>query len=343
VKNRAVWSLAGVGVLTLAFAAWWWRGSVDLPAPPPSPPSQQGVAPEALSTRRAVQPSLATGEEALPELDAPLATTLPELQRLAGSGHPRAACRLAAEIERCATVSALRQEHDRWLAERGRALELARRVDDPGAAQRFDAEFQAQLARREEVLRGISAHCATVDVAAPLDRIARWRAAARLGDPTAIRQYASGRVFSWGDIVATSAALPDYRREAEPMLLSLAAAGDLEATLLLAAAYSSLPSSSRSLLGQAVTPDGARSLALYRRALAAVREVDSHAARTLASDIGQQLDQLENNLPPEALQRAGEWQAETGAQWAAADPVDVGRRPITALGTPRPAPPAACE
>lgn len=329
-------------MLALAVGAWWWRGGGN-DTPPSLPASQDGGTPAPGPDTPDPVPGQATAAEALPALSTPFATSQQELERLADRGHSLAACRLAAEIERCAAVPVLVQEHDRWLAERGRALELSRRDDNPNAARNFSAEFEAELARREQVLAGIGAHCAAVDVAAPIERINRWRAAARLGDPIAIRQYASGRVFSWSDIVSTSTALPDYSREAEPMLLGLAATGDLEATLLLASAYWPLPSSHRSLLGQVVVPDGARSLALYRRALEAVRQVDSHAARTLASEIGQQLDQLENNLPPDAQSQAVAWQLETGAQWAKVDPGEIGQRPIAAFGTVRPAPPAACQ
>ena len=165
-KKKAVWSLAGAGVLAVAFAVWWRLGGFDLSEPPPSPPLQDVTVPDAPSAQPAALPSLATGEEALPRLDAPLATTLPELRRLAGRGHARAACRLAAEIERCATVSALRQEHDLWLAERGRALELAKRVDDPAVIQ----------VRTEEELREVE----RANILAVLNK-ARWKVYGRHG------------------------------------------------------------------------------------------------------------------------------------------------------------------
>ncbi len=277
----------------------------------------------------------------LPPLDTPLASTLPTLESLARQGHPRAACRLAAELERCAALPVAQHQHDRWLAERRQALELARVGENAAAARDFAAAFEAELARREGVLAEMERHCAGVPETPVTARLERWRTAARLGDPTAIRQYAGGRVFSWADIVENAAAIPDYRREAGPMLQALARDGDLEATLLLAAAHSPLRDDWRGLLAQVMGSDGARSLALYRRALAAASGVDAHRARTLVSDISQQIEQLEHALTPEELQRARQLELDFDT-WAPVDPAPAAERPIGAFGSLPPAPPAAC-
>lgn len=317
-------------------AVWLWRDADQLESEGPTAETIPSV--ELSATLR--QPAAVT--VTLPSLDAPLAKTIVELEQLAHSGHARAACRLAAELERCASVPVLRQDHDRWLAQRRRALALVSRDGTPEEIQQFGKVFERQLRRREKVVYGAIAHCRGVQPVSALERIQHWRRAALLGDATAIRQYGSGRVFNWGDILDTSAALPAYRAEAEDMMTSLARSGDLEATLLLAAAYSPLSVQWPSLLSQVVEHDGARSLALYRRALSAVRDIDSHQARKLESDISHQIDQLENNLSPQDLHRAVPLQIQLRGQW-----IDIGapslRRPISVLGSVIAAPPAACR
>lgn len=311
------------------------------PGPPPAP-APVVVAPEVSPSGAPSRPPPApVRRQPLPALDAPVARVLPELERRAAAGEASAACRIAAELQSCGGLALQRQDFDRWLGERRRALELSINGANPESTRVFSETFERELAVREQQLARAGRHCEDVPAPAALDQIQRWRDAARMGNATAMRQYASGNVFRWGTILETAPALAAYRAEAEPMALAMARGGDLEMNLLLAAAYSPLPSRSRSLLGQAVQRDGAKSLLMYRRVLAHVQALDSHEARRLATDIGNQIEQLEQSLPDADRARAADLERETTSQWRPLR--DRAVRPYTsALGEPTAARPADC-
>jgi hypothetical protein len=312
------------------------------PGPPPAKESAV-VEPDvsAPAVPSALPPPAPVRRQPLPALDAPVARVLPELERRAAAGEAAAACRIAAELQSCGGLALQQQDFDRWLGERRRALELSVNGADPEAARVVNETFERELALREQQLARAGSHCEDVPPPAALDQIQRWRNAARMGSATAMRQYASGNVFRWSTILETAPALAAYRAEAEPMALAMARSGDLEMNLLLAAAYSPLPSRSRSLLGQAVQRDGAKSLLMYRRVLAHLQAIDSHEARRLATDIGNQIEQLEQSLPDADRARATGLERETTGQWRPLR--DRGVRPYTsALGEPTAARPADC-
>ena len=297
--------LTGLAVVLSVVVFGWWRVSHDAEAPR-----------DAVGTTRSEAPAtVPQSNAALPPPDVPLAQAHPTLETLARAGNAPAACRLAAEVEICGDLPVRRQDHDRWLAERGRALELVTMDGPAGAATDFERVFEAQLEHRTQLLDRFSRHCTGAPIATARESIANWRRAALLGHPTAVKQYASGRVFGWDGILETAPLLPRYRAEAESMLEQVARQGDLEATILLARAHSPLPAQARSLLAQVVEPDGARALALYRHAYAAVAQVDSHDARTVGSDLSRYIDELEHALPPDARARAALVEADLRADW----------------------------
>lgn len=251
----------------------------------------------------------------LPPRGTPLAAMLPELERRAAAGESPAACRLAAELSTCRGVQAARDEHARWLAERRTALELSSAGRDAAAVETFNRVFEQELAMREQRLQALERHCDRVQAPTGAELALRWQHAARLGDPAAMRHYASGRAFGWGTIIETAPLLPQYQLEAETMARERVRAGDLAMTLQLAAATAPFASRTHSLLGQVVDEDLALSVALYRRALSALETEDSHNARRVATDIRGQLDLLEERLAPGDSDQARALEAEM-RDWA---------------------------
>lgn len=277
----------------------------------------------------------------LPALDIPLANIMPELERRAANGESPAACRIAAELGRCRGLRAGREEHDRWLASRRIALELAVAGRDAQTVAAFNRVFNQELDLRESRLRALEQHCENVDLPTGAELTLRWQRAARLGDASAMRHYASGRAFGWGSILESAQLLPQYQQEAERMALELVRAGDLAMTLQLAAAAAPLASRHQSLLGQVVDEDTALSVALYRRTLAALEVVDSHIARRVATDIRGQLDLIEGGMTPHQLQRLKALEAESGS-WQPVRSEELHRRTsaygLGASGEPRECP-----
>lgn len=287
-------TLLVAAVLALALA--WWRA----PGTPgaqsgPEPAAATGTGRDVASGEPATPPDPATLPP-LPPAGTPLAAMLSELERRAAAGESPAACRLAAELSACRRLGAARDEHARWLAERRVALDLSTAGRDAAAAETFERVFEQELDLRERRLQALERHCAGVEPPTGAALALRWQHAARLGDPAAMRHYASGRAFSWGSIVESAPLLPQYRQEAGDMARARVRAGDLAMTLQLAAATAPLSSRTHSLLGQVVGEDLALSVALYRRVLAALETVDSHQARRVGTDIRGQLDLLEGGM-----------------------------------------------
>lgn len=94
-----------------------------------------------------------------------------------------------------------------------------------------------------------------------------WHRAARLGHVPSMANYAVGNAFQLRDTLDNLAALSTYRRDAASMARKAAKAGNANALLALASAYS--PESQegpRTLLAQAVQTDVQESLTLYFQA-----------------------------------------------------------------------------
>lgn len=287
--------------------------------------------------RPAVRPA-----EPLPPLDLPLASALPALQRQAAAGVPAAACRLAAEYQNCMSLPEQREELAAWLAQRRRALELTTangtRTENVDIFQR---NFEQELALRENRLAPRERRCEGVELPTAAAVLRQWRQAALLGDPTAMRYYASGSGFRWSNVLDSADVLAAYRNEAPAMAWSLVRQGDLLMTLRVASAASSLTRFSPGLLDQVIEDDPALALALYRRVLEALEGQDGHDARRFALDLERKIDLVEQASTPGQLQEARTRALELQS-WTPLSLRGLGRYTYTD-GARLPASPAACQ
>lgn len=309
------WVLGAALVLVFfGFAAWHYAG--DRPGRDPEPSGRAASTGPESAARRTPSPIAA-----LPPVGAPLGGALPALRSAADAGNREAACRLAAELQACGRLGAMVQDHGAWLASRKRGLEVVSLTATPELVEEFSTQFDAELDSRQRRLDRLQRHCEGVTPPDAGEVFANWRRAALLGDAVAIRHYTAGSVFRWGNIVETAPFLPTYKGEAEALALSLAQKGDLEMTIVLAAAYSPISSASKPLLSQVVTPDPAMSLALYRRAQDALAQVDAHEPRNLATAIGLQAELVEQVASDEVLRKAQARSVELDAAWKPVVPV----------------------
>lgn len=191
----------------------------------------------------------------LPPPGAPLAGVMDDLERRARSGDARAACRLAAEIGRCAGVA------------RREAMVAASRFtppapgvgpDDPAQVDRF-----VDLAARQQVdLERDQALCAGVSSERLRDAAPWMLVAARGGNAAAMAAFASGM---WMNLDPYAMRHPDvlaaYSREAERMALALVESGSPAMVRMLGMAYAGAPGGP---LGGVVDPDPVRGHALLR-------------------------------------------------------------------------------
>ena len=218
-----------------------------------SPRAQQ--APDAATVR--VDPRTVP---ALPALDVPLRQSVGALRERAAQGDALAACRIAAEYEWCErvrqrrVVSARQVEMMRNAPPRSSRNEAtARRFEQ---ATRFAAESDLEYRR----------HCEGAPVLGAAQRANYWRQAALQGHLPSMRHYANGNAFRFDDMLDALPELTRYRTEAESMAMRAADAGDTAMTYALAMGYAAgAESGRRSFLAQAVRPDEARALVLFRR------------------------------------------------------------------------------
>ena len=198
---------------------------------------------------------------ALPALETPLRQSIEDLRERAAQGDALAACRIAAEYEWCErsrqrqTMSARRLEALRTTPPQAApdAARASRRLEQ---ATRFAAE--AEQAYR--------LHCEGAPVLGAAERAGYWRQAALQGHLPSMRHYANGNAFRFDDILDALPELTRYRAEAESMALRAANAGDMAMTYALAMGYAAgADGGRRSFLAQAVQPDEARALVLFRR------------------------------------------------------------------------------
>jgi len=199
----------------------------------------------------------------LPDVGTPLAQIHDTLVRRAAAGEARAACRLAAEHERCE----MERVHLRSLGVQTQQLEdLVTRGSDlqPDDAQRRLTQRREAL---EQQLRDKQASVAQCDAVAPLAPEARaryWRQAALAGHVPSMRHYAIGNAFRWHDLMDALPALQTYRRDAEGIASRAAMQGDAASAYALAMAYADSDGGHwRPFLAQAITPDLTQALAWF--------------------------------------------------------------------------------
>lgn len=201
----------------------------------------------------------ATRPVPLPPTGAPLVGIIDDLERRARAGEARAACRLAAEIGRCASLA--RRE--------AMVAHSLSAPPTPGGQQSDPAQIErfVDLAARQQVeLERDQALCAGV----PRERLrdaAPWMlAAARAGNEAAMTAFAGGMWMMFDPYAMRHAeVLAAYSREAERMALSLAEAGSPAMVRSLGMAYAT--GAPGGPLGGVVDPDPVRGHALLRTLL----------------------------------------------------------------------------
>lgn len=293
-------------------------GATDPATAPKVATDEPGPAPVAASPARDAGP--------LPPMNAPLARILPELERRAATGDAAAACRIAAERGGCSWLRAQREHHLSWAAGEQQKLELASASASPEVMAEATRRLDRELSRREAQLEASESRCAGIDAPRPAQVAADWRRAAQLGSPSAMRYWASGQAIQPHGVLDSLDELAAYRAGAPAMARQLVRDGDLAMTLAMANATAPLSSRTLSLLGQAVDEDAALSLALYRRALAALETTtgDGYAAG-LAAGVRERIKVISGLMPPQQLAEAARRELDF-AGWA---PVDVERIPNT--------------
>lgn len=237
---------------------------------------------------------------ALPPIDAPLSSTVGQLRERIRAGDARAACRLAAEIERCERVG----EALARTAEQARiADETAARMTDEATRERVrQANGRAFSGMAEQALAE-SRHCEGVVLESPRERVEYWRQAAAAGHRAAMRQYAVGNAFQWRSLVETADLLPRYRTEAEALARRAAAAGDGVVLLALINAYSPVQREmSMNFLAQSTAADAVETAALIRFALSAMAPGEPAGGADVVGLLDRRLEEVAPTL--DAAQQA---------------------------------------
>ncbi|MDR7192093.1 hypothetical protein [Luteimonas terrae] len=199
----------------------------------------------------------------LPEPGTPLPQIHDELVRRAAAGEARAACRLAAEHQRCEMerlnlrMLVIRNENNEaWASQH-----MQGQSED--AALHF-AQMRAQAAQQIEDKRANVEQCDSAPTLAPEARARYWRQAALAGHVPSMRHYAIGNGFRWHDLMDALPALATYRREAEGIARRAAMHGDAASAYALAMAYADSDGGHwRPFLAQTVTPDVSQALAWF--------------------------------------------------------------------------------
>ncbi len=324
-RSRRAW-VALAGLLLLA-SVWLFV----LRAPSPATPEVASPAATSDAGERVAVPSAATTASVprepkpLPPLDTPLATILPDLEQRAAAGDAAAACRIAAERATCGWLRAQREHHLAWAAAEQKKFEIASASASPEVVAQAARQLDVEMSRREAQLEANESRCEGVEVPSPASIAANWRRAARLGSPSAMRYWASGQAIQPNGVLDALDELAAYRAGAPAMAHLLVRDGDLAMTLLMATATAPLSSRTMSLLGQAVEEDAALSLALYRRALAALEAAGDPRAGNLATGVRQRIEVISGLMPPEQLAAAKARELE----FAAWQPLQVGQVPNT--------------
>jgi hypothetical protein len=247
-----------------AGVALWWRGQAQ-PAAVPEVATGAPIVPTVPTASAPTVASLGAVQAPLPDDGTPLRLVYDSLKQRAGSGDARAACRLAAELERCERVRTQLAQFDDQLDQWPGTEEIVP-GNPQGTARRREA-LNRMLATRGQQLLQESEQCDGAPYVSPAERANLWRAAALGGSLPALTQYAVGNAFRTRDTLQVLPQLQVYRNEAEALALQAAQRGSLKAMLALAAAYSpNRDTGRRTYLAQVVSPDAGKSLALYLQA-----------------------------------------------------------------------------
>lgn len=284
-------------------------------------------------------------EPPLPPIDAAFGEVFAELERRADLGQPKAACRLAVELGRCesakqqvAAIDASIRTMQSQKTPPGTAPAVNKMIRQgrAEALQRLKADAERSLRTAEQ--------CEAAAPVTPQQRNRYWRIAALAGHVPSMTEYAVGNGFRWNNVLNDLPGLAVYRREAEPLARRAAAAGDIRATLSLAAAYSSdnKARAARNFLTQLLPADDVEALALYQRAsnaLAGDPRPEAAALRSGVDDVVRGLvttmlanEQAEANSRAQGLQR----------DWSSIDTSTLPRRDAALSGNLPDVDSAAC-
>lgn len=256
----------------------------------------------------AVRPALPEAIRApLPPVDQPLAPTIAELRARAAAGEAAASCRLAAEYFRCGSIPFQRASLARWLLARERALDRNAAV---GAQSAELDSIDQQVAQVRPRLAELEQHCMQVTLPPIADTVRHWRRAALAGNAAALRQYASGNALPGSQALHLLPELAEYRREAEALALRAASDGDLDMMGALAVAYEADQQAPPTLLAQAVKPDPAHALALYRHIESLLSGPIPEAYQRFGEFVGGRARDLQQRLDAAELAHAQERQQE---------------------------------
>ena len=243
----------------------------------------------------------------LPSIDAPFASTAGELRRRADAGDPKAACRLAVEVERCS----LAKEQIVALAARMRRMQ-----DNPQASQRRQRGGPVDLVGTGERMLAEDARCQGAPELTPMEKYGYLRQAALAGHIPAMVEYATGNAFRMRDTMASLPALATYRDEAEALARRAAASGDGGAMMALANAYSPDRNEGRpNLLLQVVKPDAAESLALYLQVQQQLAGQPDAGTMRMRRFLEQQVARLQELATPAQRAEAEARVRQRAAQW----------------------------
>lgn len=302
-----------LGVLVAAVClggAFWpsWEKHSAKPRAEQSDEAARREPPAPASQLRIPSPAPTTS---LPATEVPLAHIVDDLKRRASQGEAAAGCRLAAEYLYCSQLPHRKAELDYWLGQRRSALDS---LESPEMKQAAIETIEREGKLREDHLREIEDHCEGVEIAAGTELVLLWRSAAMAGNPSAMKQYASGNAFRLGNILEVLPALNTYKREAESIAILAAQRGDMDMLLSLAAAYYPIQSELRPLMAQAVRQDGARALALYRQIEQALAQ-SGNASEQVAVEVRERIRHLQEQLPREDIVRAATIEATEISHW----------------------------
>lgn len=238
-----------VGAVCLIASLIWWLG-----ADAPDEGAQSPVASSAASMARQVQPAarevpstaMTRDDAAVPQppRDAPLAQLWSSLQGPAKAGDANAACRLAIETIRCATVARIAEPVPG--APGGQRSELQALLEFKRAPHAFGASGSADdpqvEAASDSLAKGIqsaSMRCEGLSDERTATATALLRVAALAGQPDAQVVYAAGEGWFLPVPGALgSAEFEQWRREAPLVVARMLDAGHPDAPGLLAGAYS---------------------------------------------------------------------------------------------------------
>ena len=239
-----VWALAVV-VSVLAFVAYRWSAaevsvaidvapvkSKPLPTTPETSDSQRSEQPRSTNTASVARAATRQYNAlSLPPRNVQLRDIVGALKRDADSGNYRAACRLAAELQRCKGLQGNSQSLDRLKAERDRS--------SPESAEysRLNTTISQQTEKhtRDDIV---------CDGFENPESLEAWRyvlKAAEGGHVPSMAQFAITPQFNLFDFPANTEAWTAYKQYASSFLFTAANAGDKGAVMVLASGYAGDP------------------------------------------------------------------------------------------------------